>query len=236
MSSRRSRRLDLAVLEGSEHLRLRAEAHVADLVEKDRPAVGLCELARLLAGRPGEGPLLVAEQLGLDELLGDRGAVDLDEGLRGPGAVLVDRTRDELLARPRLARDEDGRLRRRSERDRVLHATDRGRAPDHREPLLERELEVAVLADETPLLERIADDDQDPVAAQRLLDEVERPQTGGLDRGRDRPVPGHDDHRERRVELLDAGEDLEPVHPGHLDVEDDHVGALAVDPVEGVLA
>ena len=74
--------LDLALLQHAQQLRLRAQAHVADLVEEERAAVGLLELADLLRGGAGERALLVAEQLALDQLLGDRRAVDLHEGAR----------------------------------------------------------------------------------------------------------------------------------------------------------
>ena len=59
------------------------------------------ELPRVGAG---EGALLVAEQLGLEQRVGDRGDVDRHEGLRRGGALRVDRARDELLAGAALAR------------------------------------------------------------------------------------------------------------------------------------
>ena len=70
---------DLAALQGAEHLRLRHEVHVADLVEEERAAVRLLEEPALLLLRAGEGAALVAEQLALDELARDRGAVHLHE-------------------------------------------------------------------------------------------------------------------------------------------------------------
>ena len=71
------------LLQHAQHLGLRLRAHVADFVEEDRAAVGLLELADLLLGGAGERPLLVAEQLRLDQLLGNRGAVHLHERARG---------------------------------------------------------------------------------------------------------------------------------------------------------
>jgi hypothetical protein len=56
--------------------------------------------------RAGEGAALVAEELALHQVLGDGGAVDLDEGPSLRGGVLVQGARDELLARAALARDE----------------------------------------------------------------------------------------------------------------------------------
>ena len=49
---------------------LAGQGHVADLVEEQRPAVALVELADMAAVGTGEGPLLVAEQLALQERSG----------------------------------------------------------------------------------------------------------------------------------------------------------------------
>jgi hypothetical protein len=46
--------------------------HLADLVEEERAAVGLLEAADAAAVGAGEGALLVAEELGLEERLRDR--------------------------------------------------------------------------------------------------------------------------------------------------------------------
>ena len=56
----------------------------------------------------GEGTALVAEELGLEELEGEGGAVDLDEGALAAGGAVVDGAGDELLADAGLAPDEDG--------------------------------------------------------------------------------------------------------------------------------
>ena len=111
--ARRPQPLDLALLQHAQHLGLRLRAHVADLVEEDRAAIGLLELADLLLGRAGERALLVAEELRLDQLLGNRRAVDLHEPLAAAQAVAMDRARDELLADAALALDQHGRVGRR---------------------------------------------------------------------------------------------------------------------------
>ena len=61
--------LELLLLQHAQHLGLRLQAHVADLVEEDRALVGLLELADLPIGGAGERALLVAEQLRLDQLV-----------------------------------------------------------------------------------------------------------------------------------------------------------------------
>src|SRR5204863_9348241 len=82
--ARRPQALDFTFLEHAKHLGLRLRAHVAHFVEEDRPAVGLLELAYLLFGRAGERPLLMAEELRLDQLLRYRGAIHLDEAIAAP--------------------------------------------------------------------------------------------------------------------------------------------------------
>ena len=84
-------RLDDLLLQHAQHLGLRLQAHVADLVEEDRAAVGRLEHAAPLGHRAGERAALVAEQLALDQLLGNRRAVDLDERAVPPAAARVDR-------------------------------------------------------------------------------------------------------------------------------------------------
>ena len=97
-----------ARLERAQELHLDVGGHLADFVEEERAAVGHLEGARLLVRRAGEGALLVAEQLVLENVLGERGAVEREERPLRAIALLVNRARDELLARAALAEDEDG--------------------------------------------------------------------------------------------------------------------------------
>ena len=99
------------LLQRAQELDLHLDRDLADLVEEQRAAVGELEAARLGADRAGEGALLVAEQLGLHQRLGDGGAVDLDERPVLRGELLVQRLGDQLLAGARLAGDEHRRRR-----------------------------------------------------------------------------------------------------------------------------
>src|SRR5678815_1811539 len=65
---------DLTALERAQELGLQARRHLADLVEQQRPAMGFLEQPLLVRGRAGEGPLDVAEELRLEERLGERRA------------------------------------------------------------------------------------------------------------------------------------------------------------------
>jgi hypothetical protein len=69
--------------------------------------VGHLELALLVAVGAGEAALHVAEEFGLEQRLGQPGAVDGHERPCGARAVGVHRTRHEFLADAAFARDED---------------------------------------------------------------------------------------------------------------------------------
>ena len=59
---------ELALLKDAQDLGLRGKAHIANLVQEQRSAVGLLELALMLLHGRCEGALFVAEELALDEL------------------------------------------------------------------------------------------------------------------------------------------------------------------------
>ncbi len=73
-----------AVLDHAQDLLLEGERHVADLVEEQRAALRLLELARPALVGAGEGAALVAEQLALEQRLRERRAVDGEERARRP--------------------------------------------------------------------------------------------------------------------------------------------------------
>jgi hypothetical protein len=68
--------LEFLILEQPEDFPLRCQWHVSNLVQKNRAAVALFEFTNSAAIGAGEGALLVAEQLALQQALGDRGAID----------------------------------------------------------------------------------------------------------------------------------------------------------------
>ncbi len=72
----------------------------------------------------------MAEELALEEGVGDRGAVDLHEGFAGALAPGVDRAGHELLAGAVLARDEDARVARCGLLDEGAYVGEGGRAAD----------------------------------------------------------------------------------------------------------
>ena len=103
---RPAHRLHLLLLEGAEELRLKGRRHLPDLVEEQRPALGQLEPPGALRDTRGDA-LADAEQLGLEEVDGDRGAVDGHERPRLTRGGEVQNAGHALLADARLAEDED---------------------------------------------------------------------------------------------------------------------------------
>ena len=121
---------DAALLQGAQHLGLRRERHVADLVHEERASVGLLELALALLDGRGEGPALVAEQFALDQFGGDGRAVDLDERGRRADALGVQPAGHKLLSRAVFARDQHPGLARGHLVDQLADVFDLGRDAD----------------------------------------------------------------------------------------------------------
>ena len=75
--------VDDALLDRAQQFRLQPHVHFGDFVEQQRAAVRLLELADAAGERAGEGALLVAEQLGFQQVFRDRRAIDRDERFLG---------------------------------------------------------------------------------------------------------------------------------------------------------
>ena len=189
--------------------------------------------------RAGERAAHVAEELGLEQRLGNRAAVDRDEPVGAPRAVVVNRARDHLLAGAGLAGNQDRAVR---PRDRLEHLEERLHRPAAAEnpaeliPLLELRSQVRVLRLQPPLLERLLQDVHQLVELERLGDEVGRALLDGVDRILHRPVAGdHDPHdpgiaRQRRLDHARA------VHAGQPQIRDDDVERKLVQELDRFLA
>ncbi len=105
--------LERTVLQHAEQLRLARHRELADLVEEHRARARGLEGAGARRDSARERAALVAKELALHEVLGDRSAVDHAQCARRPSAALVQQPRDECLPRPALAEEEHRRARRR---------------------------------------------------------------------------------------------------------------------------
>ena len=97
---------NLLFLDHAQKLHLQVQRHLADLVEKDRAAVGGDEQPAACLYRAGESALHVPEELAFEERLRDGSAVDWNERLSAPGTGRVDSARDQFLAGAAFAGDE----------------------------------------------------------------------------------------------------------------------------------
>ena len=91
-------RFDRSFLQDAQQLGLRRGRQLRDFIQEEGAAVRGLEPTVAAVGGAGESAALVAEQFGLDQRVGKRGAVDRHEGLQPPLATLVQRPRDQLLA------------------------------------------------------------------------------------------------------------------------------------------
>ena len=98
--------LDAALLQGAQQLDLHRHRHALDLVEEQRAAVGVLELADAAPRRAGEGADLVAEQFAVDQVLRQAAAVQRNEMAAPPLAVVVQAARHQVLAGAGLAVDD----------------------------------------------------------------------------------------------------------------------------------
>src|SRR5262245_3816621 len=102
--------LEDAGLQNAQEPPLYLQRDLADLVQKDRAAVGQLEAPRLGRLGAGESALLVAEQLALDQRGRERRAVDYNEGASVAQAALVNGVGEQLLASPRLSLQQNSRI------------------------------------------------------------------------------------------------------------------------------
>src|SRR5262249_24715535 len=110
---RRADATDLALLERPQELRLQIEWQLTELVEEHGAAVAHLEEALARHDRAGERAFLVPEELALDEVLGDRAAVEHHHRSLRARRQAVDGLRHRLLTGAGLALDDDGGVGRR---------------------------------------------------------------------------------------------------------------------------
>ena len=96
-----------ALLQHPKQLDLEVWRHFPDFVEKERSAVGDLEEAGLVSIRIRKGPATETEEFTLEELAGERAAVEGHEALPRPRTLAMDCPGDDFLAGTRLPFEED---------------------------------------------------------------------------------------------------------------------------------
>src|SRR4029079_5245500 len=122
--------LEGLLLKDAQELNLHVETHVPDLVEKQRAARGELETADARRERACERAFLVTEQLRLEQLAWNRGAVERHERPAAALGELVNAARDELFAAAGLSLDQHGAVVARDSLDQSVEMADGCRFPD----------------------------------------------------------------------------------------------------------
>jgi hypothetical protein len=206
-----------------------------DLVEEERPAARFLEEPLPELDRAGERALHVAEELALQQGLGDGGAVHRDERPGRSLRVRVDGAGDQLLAGSALAGDEHGDVGR-SDADHPREQLTHRRGPTDQVVQL---VSLAELVGEQPHvdeepapLERALDAHQELALLERLVQVIAGPHLHGLDGALDRAVAGHHDHLRRGRHFQRAAQHGKAVERRHLEIGEHDVERLRQQPRE----
>ncbi|MCY1350908.1 hypothetical protein D9M69_371540 [compost metagenome] len=223
--------VELAVGQHAQQAGLGVGRHVADLVEEQGAAVGLLEASAALRGGTGEGALLVAEQFGFHQVLGNRRHVQRDERLGRARAVAVQGVGDQFLAGAGFAVDQHGDVGMAEASDGAEHLLHGRRLADDLRGArqcgrrFQGLLFLGVLVGALDQGDRLVD-------VERLGQVFEGAALVGRHRAVQVGMRGHDDHRQARVHLADLRQQVEAAGAGHADVGDDHVRLLAAEAAE----
>ena len=215
--------VELALGQHAQQPRLQCRRHVADFVEEQRAAVGLLEAAAAQRVGAGERALLVAEQLRLQKIRGERRGIERDEGLAGARTVAMQGARHEFLAGARFAGDQHRHAGAGQPADRAKHLLHGGRLAEKLGDAAPGGLDVD---GDRRLLRGAAHEVHRLVDVEGLGQVLERAALIGGDRRIQIGVRGHDDDRQAGPRHLNVLEQVEAAAPGHADVGHQHIGRV----------
>ena len=216
--------LELLFLERAQDLGLQPERQVTNLVQEERSPVRHLEPSQLPPDGPGEGALLVTEQLAFKQPLGNGRAVDGDEWSVGPGAERVQRAREQLLAGAALPFEQHGGIGSGGPAQQLRDLPQLRILPDDpwgTAPLGQLFLEQDVFGKHPAPRDRALHDERQVVRIDRLGEEIHRAFLHRRDCVRNAAVRGHDHHLQFRVELPGRAKDAESVANGKREVGQD---------------
>ena len=207
-------------LEDAQDLGLGAKTHVAHFIEEESRVISAFELAAFGLGGPGEGTAYVAKEFRFDEVLGDGGAIELDEGMAGPLRLGVESPGDQLFPGAGLAIEKNPAIGRGGIGDLLAEGAHRHGLADHRELGAEPGLKLALSQLKFPLADRVADGEEGLLEREGLFDEVVGTEFGGTDSGLDRAVARDHDDTDFGGDPLEPGQGLKAVDPRKPDIEE----------------
>jgi hypothetical protein len=181
----------------------------------------------------------VAEQLGVEQRLGNGADIDGDKALAMPRTGVVNGARHHLLAGAGLAGNENGGGGRRHGLDQLKQRAHRRALAGHgaqAKSLIELLMQIRVFALQALLLERVGEDMRQLVELKRLGNEV---RGAGLDHVHGvlhRTVAGDHNRDDIRVAGQGLVDDRAAIHARQAEVRDDDVEGKSVESLEGRLA
>ena len=215
--------VELPIRQHAQQPGLQIEGHVTDFVQEQGPALRLLETPSALRLRPGEGATLMAEQLRLQQILGNGGGVDGHERAVCDRRVLVQGTRHQFLARTGFAGDQHGDGTLAEATDRPEHILHRGRLAQHfghgRLAFLCDLLALTFFHRATNQLHRLGQ-------IERLGQVLERAALEGRHRTVQVRIGGHDDDRQFRLLRMHLLQQLQARAARHADIADQDTRAL----------
>src|SRR6185437_12622076 len=231
----------LALLQYAQELHLGGWRGFADLVEKERSLLRGLEETALVLHRAGERSLHVAEELTLEQALGQGAAVDRVERFVGAIRELVDVARYDLLSRSRLALNEHDGVGGSDGLRQTKHGEPRLAAPHRRAhavlPLtLDLLLERLVLHAQLTMLGRAPENRNDLVVDEWLLDVMVRALVHRLNRGAEIRLSRHEYHGHERILRARRRQYLEAAHVRHAHIREHDVRRERRDLLEPLLA
>ncbi len=220
-------------LQHPQQVNLHLHGNVAHFVQEEGAGIGHFQAALLGVFGVGEGAFLVAEELALQELLGEGPAVDGNEGGVAPRALGMDGPGHQFFAGAGFPGDQDGGIGLRHI-DNGFKQLDHGRGLAHQvfkpgdggDPLLQDQ----VFHGQVLHLHQFLDGEAEFLEVEGLEQIVVGAQLHGLHRVLNGAVGGHHDDGDIGIGFLELFEQGQAVHFRHLDV-DEH----DVEPVLGVL-
>ncbi len=221
-----------ALLEHAQQFHLGPRNHLGDLVQENRSAVGELEYAGAPIVRAGERPLLVAENLALEQRFRNGRTVDRDKRKRRTGTELVNRLGDQLLAGAGLARNQDRGQRGGRLLDDAVDGANAGAVADDAAEGA-RFTQLAAQVPHFPqcvlALDRLPEQDVEPLRIDRFVQVIVGPFLDRLDRGLDGALGRQEDEGDVRQLIFECPQQLHAAGTRHDEIADDDRGTEAGD-------
>src|SRR5580698_7425347 len=186
--------LESLFFEYAQHFGLCPQAHVADFIEKQRAAVCFLKLADFVLGGAGEAKHNMPKNLGLDQFLGNGRTIHFHERTFAAKAGGMKSMGDEFFASATFAVDENATVGGSGDSYLLAQRFHGHAVPDDLVTMPEFAAKQLIFFLQAPLLHGVADEHNDFLEGERLLNEIESSQFCGAHGGFDGAVAGNHDY------------------------------------------